>query len=99
MYHDVTIHWYNVSEVRNISAASPDLILRSLAQARRLEGWPRATAVQAGILRDAPLATLAALRRWRAGCGAPHACLREKNALNAATASLERMRSPNRWPS
>ena len=26
-----------------------------------------------------------------------HAFLREKNALNAATASLERMRSPNRW--
>jgi hypothetical protein len=25
--------------------------------------------------------------------------LREKNALNAATASLERMRSPNKWPS
>ena len=27
----------------------------------------------------------------------PHAFLRAKNALNAATASVERMRSPNRW--
>src|SRR5580692_10791049 len=26
-----------------------------------------------------------------------HAFLRAKNALNAATASLERIRSPNRW--
>ena len=29
------------------------LILRSIARAMRLEGWPRATAVQAAILRDA----------------------------------------------
>jgi hypothetical protein len=28
-----------------------------------------------------------------------YAFLREKNALNAATASVERMRSPNKWPS
>jgi hypothetical protein len=28
-----------------------------------------------------------------------HAFLREKNALKAATASLERIRSPNKWPS
>jgi len=33
--------------------SSPDLILRSIAQAMRFEGWPRATAVQAAILRDA----------------------------------------------
>jgi hypothetical protein len=30
-----------------------DLILRSIAQAMRLEGWPRIAAVQAAILRDA----------------------------------------------
>jgi len=33
----------------------PNLILRSIAPAMRLEGWPRATAVQAAILRDASL--------------------------------------------
>jgi hypothetical protein len=31
------------------------LILRSIAQAMRLEGWLQATAVQAAILRDASL--------------------------------------------
>jgi hypothetical protein len=30
----------------------PNLILRSIAQAMRLEGWLRMTAVQAAILRD-----------------------------------------------
>jgi hypothetical protein len=44
-----------VSEVLVISATSPDLILRSIAQAMSLEGWPRATAVQAAILRDTSL--------------------------------------------
>ena len=33
----------------------PDLILRSIAQAMRLEGWPQTTAAQAAILRDATL--------------------------------------------
>jgi hypothetical protein len=42
-----------VPEPRFISASSPDLILRSIAQAMRLEGWPRAMAVQAAILRNA----------------------------------------------
>jgi hypothetical protein len=36
-----------------ISGHVPDLILRSIAQAMRLEGWPQMTAVQAAILRDA----------------------------------------------
>jgi hypothetical protein len=30
----------------------PNLILRSIGQAMRLEGWPRMTAVQAAIRRD-----------------------------------------------
>jgi len=38
-----------------VSATSPDLILRSIAQAMRLEGWLRETAVQAAILRDTSL--------------------------------------------
>jgi hypothetical protein len=33
----------------------PNLILRSIAQAMRLEGWLRAMAVRAAILRDASL--------------------------------------------
>jgi hypothetical protein len=51
-----------VPEPRIISASSPDLILRSIAQAMRLEGWPRAMAVQAAILRDARFAGLLRMR-------------------------------------
>jgi hypothetical protein len=47
------------SLVRGISTFSPNLILR------RLEGWPRATAVQAAILRDARLRCAARLLRMR----------------------------------
>ncbi len=43
----------------------PDLILRSVAQAMRLEGWPRATAVQAAILRDARKSALLRMRSAR----------------------------------
>ena len=49
------LSWGYVSQFRIIAASSPDLILRSIAQAMRLEGWPRAMAVQAAILRDARL--------------------------------------------
>ena len=42
----------------------PDLILRSIAQAMRLEGWPRA-AVQAAILRDARKSALLRMRSAR----------------------------------
>jgi hypothetical protein len=51
-----------VPEPRIISASSPDFILRSIAQAMRLEGWPRAMAVQAAILRDARFAGLLRMR-------------------------------------
>jgi hypothetical protein len=39
-------------EVRIIPVSGPNLILRSIAQAMRLEGWKRAMVVQAAILRD-----------------------------------------------
>jgi hypothetical protein len=39
-----------------------DLILRSIAQAMRLEGWPQETAVQAAILRDARKGALLRMR-------------------------------------
>jgi hypothetical protein len=38
-----------------MSGYFPDLILRSIAPAMRIEGWPRMTAVPAAILRDARL--------------------------------------------
>jgi hypothetical protein len=48
-----TLNQFSDFEVRIISAPSPPLILRSIAQAMRLEGWPQTTTVQAAILRDA----------------------------------------------
>jgi hypothetical protein len=46
-------------------AYCPNLILRSVAQAMRLEGWPRAAAVQAAILRDARKSALLRMRSAR----------------------------------
>jgi hypothetical protein len=52
-----------MGRVRHFSKLS-DLILRSIAQAMRLEGWPRIAAVQAAILRDE---RKSALLRMRSG--------------------------------
>jgi hypothetical protein len=50
-----------------VSTSRSVLILRSIAQAMRLEGWPR-TPVQAAILRDA---RKGALLRMRSVCVDP----------------------------
>ena len=52
---------WSVSEVLSIPTSS-DLILRSIAQAVRLEGWPRAAPMQAAILRDARKSALLRMR-------------------------------------
>jgi len=46
-----------------------------------------------------PGMTSFAIKRHFTSETSAYAFLREKNALNAATASLERIRSPNKWPS